>query len=64
MAARQRRLDVMRRCHLRKSRVQRQHDHYDGNSLRVKKVSGGTTTVSGFSGAKAIAERVCGAAGK
>jgi len=35
---------------------------YDGASLRVKKVSGGTTTVYVFSGSKVIAEYVNGAA--
>ncbi|HEX2715232.1 MAG TPA: RHS repeat-associated core domain-containing protein, partial [Candidatus Acidoferrales bacterium] len=35
---------------------------YDGNSLRVKKVSGGTTTLYLFSGTKVIAEYVNGAA--
>lgn len=35
---------------------------YDGNSLRVQKVSGGTTTVYIFSGAKVIAEYLNGAA--
>jgi hypothetical protein len=35
---------------------------YDGNSLRVKKVSGSTTTLHLFSGAKVIAEYVNGAA--
>ncbi len=35
---------------------------YDGNGLRVKKVSGGTTTVYTFSGTKVTAEYVNGAA--
>ncbi len=35
---------------------------YDGNGLRVKKVSGSTTTVYAFSGMKVIAEYVNGAA--
>jgi RHS repeat-associated protein len=35
---------------------------YDGNGLRVKKVSGGTTTVYVFSGSKVIAEYVNGVA--
>ena len=35
---------------------------YDGNGLRVKKVSGSTTTVYIFSGSKVIAEYVNGAA--
>jgi RHS repeat-associated protein len=35
---------------------------YDGNGLRVKKVSGSTTTVYAFSGTKVIAEYVNGAA--
>jgi YD repeat-containing protein len=35
---------------------------YDGNGLRVKKVSGGTTTVSIFSGGHVIAEYLNGAA--
>jgi RHS repeat-associated protein len=35
---------------------------YDGNSLRVKKVSGSTTTVYIFSGTKVIAEYINGAA--
>jgi RHS repeat-associated protein len=35
---------------------------YDGNGLRVKKVSGSTTTVYSFSGSKVIAEYINGAA--
>ena len=37
---------------------------YDGNSLRAKKVSGGTTTVYIFSGTKVIAEYVNGSLSK